>query len=528
MQRTGARSALLSAVVIVLAAGAIIFGPSLATEFAYALTQAQIQAERQKLTQMSGNDVQSPLFRQVAKVVRPAVVEVRIEKSITVRNPLEDFLRPLPMPDDEDNTPGLPPGMPLPPGANGRKLPQQHELLRGLGSGVIVDAKNGYVITNNHVVSGADEVEVITADKRSFTAAWIKTDPMSDIAVIKLNKPEDLVEAPLGDSDAMNVGDLVLAIGSPRGLPQTVTHGIISATGRTDSSISQDGGALYQNFLQTDAAINRGNSGGPLVNMKGEIIGINTAIVSPIGAFEGTGLAIPSTMVKTVMAQLIEKGKVTRGYLGIQMQEATTKLAKSFNLPTTHGTLVSRVIPDSPAAKAGLKEGDFIVGVDGHEVGDVNTLQNLVASVAPGKTIKLDIYRDGEKKTVPVVIVEQPANFAAKTAAPGAEEPTEAASALGITVADLSKDLAARLGYKEAVKGVVVTAVDPISDAAKQGLKPGMVITHVSKTAVATADDYRKATTGKEAAEGVRLRVVIPDGSTQFIFVTPMKAAKEK
>jgi len=499
----------------ILLAAAVLAGPAVVGRFVYAVSQAQMQAERQKLADLASGDAMSPLFRQVAKVVCPAVVEIHVEKAVTVKNPMEEFFKQF----GEEGSPFAPRWVrPAIPNTSG-----QQEIQRGLGSGMVVDARNGYVVTNNHVVAGADDVEVVTADRRTFAAEWIKTDPMSDIAIIKLKNPEGLVDAPLGDSAAMAVGDNVVAIGSPRGLPQTVTQGIISALGRSEASVANDGGALYQDFIQTDAAINRGNSGGPLVNMRGEVIGINTAIVSPMGTFEGTGLAIPSNMVRTVMPQLIEKGKVTRGFLGVQMQEVTPKLAASFGLPTTHGALVSRVVPDTPAAKAGLKEGDFIVSVDGKAIDDTNALRNVIAGTAPDTKIHMDIYREGKKQTLPVTVAEQPANFGGRPTEPAPSE-HDTSKQLGITVQELSSSVAERLGYKPDVKGVLVTSVAPLSGALREGLRPGMVITQVDKTPVTTPEEFLAAT--RDAADGVRLRVVTPDGNTLFLFVTPMKERK--
>jgi serine protease Do len=257
--------------------------------------------------------------------------------------------------------------------------------------------------------------------------------------------------------------------------------------------------------------------------MRGEIIGINTAIVSPIGTFEGTGLAIPSNMVKVIMPQLIEKGKVIRGFLGVQMQEVTPQLARSFELPNTNGALVSRVIPDTPAAKAGLKEGDFIVAVDGRSVDDTNTLRNIIASTAPGKTIEMDLIRDGKKQALPVTVAEQPASFGGRPSESTSTE-RDTSRQLGITVQELTTTAAERLGFKGDVKGVLVTAVSPLSNAAREGLRPGMVITQVDKTPVTSPDEFLAAT--REAEDGVRLRAVTPDGNTLFLFVTPMRERK--
>jgi serine protease Do len=297
----------------------MIAGPRLATQFAYAVTKGENQAAREQLAALAKGDTLSPLFVRVATVVKPAVVEVRVTKKVKMQD----------MPDmgqffghffgGESN----PFGMPQDPGKPTRPQPREF-LQRGLGSGVVVDAKNGYILTNYHVVGGADEMQVVLPGGRTLMVEWARTDPMTDLAVVKV-EPKDLVDAPLGDSDAMRVGDWVMAIGSPEGLEQTVTTGIVSAKGRVT-----DHANTYQSFIQTDASINHGNSGGPLVNMKGEVIGINTAIVSQSGGNEGIGFAIPSNMVKSVMNQLIEKGKVTRGYLGVAIQGVDEKLAKSF------------------------------------------------------------------------------------------------------------------------------------------------------------------------------------------------------
>jgi serine protease Do len=397
-----------------------------------------------------------------------------------------------------------------------RTQPQPREFLqRGLGSGVVVDAKNGYILTNYHVVSDADETQVVLHDGRTLKVEWARTDPMSDLAVVKVY-PKDLVDAPLGDSDAMQVGDWVMAIGSPEGLGQTVTAGIISAKGRVT-----DHGDTYQSFIQTDAAINHGNSGGPLVNMKGEVIGINTAIVSQSGGNEGIGFAIPSNMVKNVMAQLIEKGKVTRGYLGVAIQGVDEKLAKSFNLPSTKGALIASATPDSPAAKAGLKAGDFIVSVAGKPVESANELRNLVAGLEIGKAVPVEIYRDAKKTSVNVTIESQPANMFAAGDMPEGGEAT--AGKLGLEVATMTKELAQQYGYKTAPKGVVITQVTPGSAADNEGLKEGLVITQVQDKDIDTAEQFKEAVSAKDAAKGFRIRVTAPSGGARYVFLSPSK-----
>ncbi len=472
---------------------------------AYGLDVKEARRAREQLSDMKGHNGLSKLFRTVAKAVKPSVVEVRVVKRIKaapMSPELNEFFRRFfgeqsPFEFEYD-------------------MPQRQRKVAGLGSGVIVDDKKGYVLTNYHVVGGADEVEVILADKRKYDAEWIRTDPQTDLAVIKIDA-EGLVEAPLGDSDKIAVGDWVLAIGAPENLPQTVTAGIISAKGRTT------GRGGYENFLQTDAAINRGNSGGPLVNMRGEIVGINTAIVSRTGVNEGIGLSIPSNMVKNVMNQLVEKGEVVRGYLGVIIQNVDERLAKSFELPSTKGALVAKVFEDTPAQKAGVKVGDFIVSVNGEKVDSVNELRNTVARIEPGEEVEMEIYRGGDKKTLEITIGTQPDKMA--RGGMGRPAPRQASEDYGLNVKTLSDELAERLGYED-VKGVLVVGVDSDSDAAESGVRPGMVITHVDGERVKTAEEFAEAISGDKAAAGVRMRVVDRQGNQRFVFITPKESEK--
>jgi serine protease Do len=357
--------------VLLLVCGAV-FAPIVAGRIAYAVEQGRHEATREQLAELSKHDQLSALFRAVAKVVKPAVVTVRTIKEIEVRE-FGDWL-----PFGEDDSPfGFRFQMPRRP----RGEPRRRRMVHGLGSGVIVDAANGYILTNYHVVGDADEVEVILADGKKFDAKSVGTDQLTDIAVLKI-AADGLVEAPLGDSDELEVGDWVLAIGSPKGLPQTVTAGIVSAKGRHTRARGQ----MYQDFIQTDAAINKGNSGGPLVNMRGEVIGLNNFIMTSSGLSgnEGIGFAIPSNMAKNVMAQLIDTGTVVRGYLGVWMRDLTPTAIKALNLPEgTEGVLVSKVIADSPADKAQMKMEDVIVSVNGKQTPDMNQLRNLIASMRP-------------------------------------------------------------------------------------------------------------------------------------------------
>ena len=337
---------------------------------------------------------------------------------------------------------------------------------------------------------------------------------MTDLALVKI-EADRLVEAPLGDSDEAKVGDWVLAIGSPRGLPQTVTAGIISAKGR-HLRLGQQG--LYQDSLQTDAAINKGNSGGPLVNMKGEVIGINNAIASESGGNEGIGFAIPSNMARDIMNQLIDKGKVVRGFLGIQMNELTEAGAKALGLPDAEGVLVSKVVEDSPADKAGIRIEDVIVSVNGKKTPDMNQLRNLIASITPGETVEVVIYRKGEKKTLKVKMESQPQDMFAGLGVPGAEGEGETAM-LGIRVVDLTPERAKKYGYEEVPKGVLIAGVEDESEAAEQGLREGMVITHVQGSEIEKVKEFTKALEAVKAPEVLRIRVIDPAGNARLIFL---------
>jgi len=490
------------------------YGPTLAGRTAYQVAAAEHRAAREQLAKLSGRDQLSALFRTVAQTVKPAVVMVHVRQKVESSSmpglDMDEFLRRFwgETPFGEGPQPRAPQRQP--------QTPKREFYARGLGSGVIVDAKNGYVLTNWHVVHQADKVEVVLSDNRRLEAEWVKTDAPSDLAIIKV-KADGLIEAPLGDSDKMDVGDLVMAIGAPEGLSATVTTGIISAKGRTTG-----GAASYQDFLQTDAAINHGNSGGPLVNMTGEVIGINTAIVSRTGVNEGIGLSIPSNMAKHIMEQLLTKGKVVRGYLGVRIQQVDDKLAKSFKLPDMKGALVSQVAPGSPAEKAKLQTGDFIVAVNGKTVENVNDLRNAVAHLDAGKAYPFEIYRDGKKTTVQVTVTEQPQDMAS---AFGEEGPAASTSVnkYGLKVADLTDELAEQYGYKKKTEGVVITEVKPGSDAADQGLRAGTVILKVQGHAVTKVAEFNKAVSAKDASGGVRLHVTDPAGGQRFVFLTPEK-----
>ncbi|MHC4716312.1 MAG: Do family serine endopeptidase [Planctomycetota bacterium] len=489
-------------VVAVIAAGAVALAPMAAERIAYAAEKGTNAAVREELRELSQREQISKLFRTVAKAVKPAVVEVRVKKRVATRQPeLEEFFRRFfgdPMPRGP-RVPRVPRGT----------QPERFRFLRGLGSGVIVDAEKGYVLTNHHVVVEADDVEVVLADGRKLDAKIVGGDWQTDVAVVKV-ETDGLIDAPLGDSDKMEVGDWVLAIGSPEGLPQTVTAGIISAKGR------KTGGRPYENFLQTDAAINHGNSGGPLVNMRGEVIGINSAIVSRTGVNEGIGLSIPSNMARHVMKELISSGKVVRGYLGVKFMDVDAEVAEHLDLPHTNGVLVMRVMEGSPADEAGMKEDDFITHIAGKEIKDGDELRNRIARVKPGEKIELTVRREGKEEKLPVTIGQQPADmFSRFERRPMRSLPKR----YGLTVESLTPELARRHGYEEDVRGVLVTEVAPDSDAWEKGVRPGMVIDRVGRKQVRSPADFAAAVRDTEKSKGLRLRVLTRRGVLRYVIV---------
>ena len=362
--------------------------------------------------------------------------------------------------------------------------PREHRE-QGLGSGVIVSS-DGYIITNNHVVEGADELTVSLPDKRTFKANIIGADPKTDVAVIKIDQ-SNLPVLPWGDATQLQVGEMVLAVGNPFGLSQTVTMGIISAVGRANMGIVD-----YEDFIQTDAAINPGNSGGALVNLKGELIGINTAIFTQSGGYMGIGFAIPSNMAKSVMNSLIKHGKVVRGWIGVSIQEVTQDLAKEFGTTDTKGALVADVMDDSPAAKAKLERGDIITAYSGTIIRDPGQLRALVAETAPGTTATLSILRDKKAQDVTVTIGELPKELA-KTSRRGSNSSKGEHTLTGITVENIPNQ-SGRLGRSKAQSGVVVTDIDVNSPAERAGLRAGDIIREINRNPVKDVRDFERLT----------------------------------
>jgi serine protease Do len=360
--------------------------------------------------------------------------------------------------------------------------PQRKE--RGMGSGVIVEA-NGLIVTNNHVVAKSDEIKVFLSDKREFKAKLVGTDAKTDIAVLRI-EAEHLPVIAWADSDKLEVGEFVLAVGNPFGLTQTVTLGIVSALGRAA------GIAEYEDFIQTDAAINPGNSGGALVNTNGELVGINTAIFSQSGGNMGIGFAVPSNLARSVVDQLVKHGKVVRGWLGVSIQDLSAELAPQFGLSEPKGALVNEVLDDSPAKKAGLERGDVIVEYDGKPVENPTQLRNAVAQTVAGKKVVVKFIRDKKPRTVEAAIVEQPKNMAQG----GGEEEGEAGAASGalsdLDVRELTAELAERFGVPPNERGVVVTKVRQGGLAERAGLKEGDVVVEVNRQPTATLKAYER------------------------------------
>ena len=382
----------------------------------------------------------------------------------------------------------------------GQSQPRSHRE-QGLGSGVIV-SPDGYILTANHVVEGADKVKVALASgEKEFDAKVIGTDSATDIAVLKV-EGKNLPAITIADSDKLEVGDVVLAIGNPFGVGQTVTMGIVSGLSRGGFGINN-----YENFIQTDAAINVGNSGGPLVDAEGRLVGINTWIISRSGGSQGLGFAVPANMARFVMERLISEGKVTRGYLGLGLQvEMTPDLVKEFNLPNMNGALVTTVETNSPAAKAGFKEADFVTEFSGQKVRDMRQLRLLASQTAPGKVVKVKVLRDGKEKMLTATLGEIPREMLARggQAQPGERGKSEKDALDGVEVADLEAQARREAGTPNDVRGALVTSVDQDSNAGEAGLRAGDVIVEINRQAVRSADD---AVTLSEKAKTDRIRL---------------------
>ncbi len=450
----------------------------------------------------------SDAFSTTAKSAMPAVVSITVEKTVEAsgvvggqesqfNDPLgpfgEDFLRKF----------------------FGGQLPQMRAprkyLQRGQGSGFII-SQDGYILTNNHVVGDVDKITVELQDGRIFTnAKVVGTDPDSEVALIKL-EGDNFPMLPLGDSGKMEVGDWVVAVGNPFGLSETVTVGVVSALGRSNVHIT-----AYEDFIQTDAAINPGNSGGPLINLDGQAIGINTAIASESGGYMGIGFAIPINMAQTIAQQLRKTGKVVRGYLGLYGQDITADMAELLNLPKAQGVVVAQVEQGSPAAKAGLREGDVILEVNGKPVESYVAFRNQIAMMKPGDEIQLAVSREGKNTQLTLTLGERPTERQVAREKKPQQEQEESQQRLGVQVTDLTGDLAQELGYQNS-EGVVVARVTPGSPADEAGLQGGDLIVSVNRKAVANTDQFIQAM--KAAGQKGKVLLLVKRGEvSQFAVV---------
>jgi len=439
----------------------------------------------------------SEAFAYAAAVARPSVVSIRAVAKIAAASHWRDGRSPL--------RSDLPFGDDLLERFFGGRLRQHDFVQQGTASGVLV-SEDGYILTNNHVVDGADELEVTLNDGRQVSAKVVATDPMTDLAVIRI-QADGLTPAQFGDSDALKVGTWVLAVGDPLGLSDTITAGIISAQGRSNVRI-----AAYEDFIQTDAAINPGNSGGPLINLNGAVIGINTAIASRSGGSEGLGFAIPINMASRIMQSLIAHGHVARGYLGVLIQPLNKGLSESFGYQGADGVLIGDVTSDGPGAAAGLETGDIITKFDGTSIHDVNQLRNLVAGVEPNHEVPIEVFRRGHERTLTVRVGTLPEQGASASASQRNE-----GNELGLSVQDVGSQAARQLDLTD-TEGALVTEVDATGPAALAGIEVGDVIVDVLGTRVRNAREFREQVRHVDLDQGVRLVVKNASGQ-RFVFL---------
>lgn len=425
-------------------------------------------------------------FSSVVKKAEPAVVHVRVEKKagqaqMDQFNPFNDpFFQRF-----------------FGPSFKHPNIPQREQRVQSAGSGFLI-SDDGYILTNNHVIDGADKITVRVEGEQELEAKVIGADPQSDVALIKISDGRKFPCLKLGDSDGLEVGEWVIAIGSPFGLDRTVTVGVVSAKGRNRMGINE-----YENFIQTDAAINPGNSGGPLLNIHGEVVGINTAIFSRSGGYMGIGFAIPINMAKTVKTQLLANGRVVRSWMGVAIQDMTGELARSFKIKQKTGALVTEVSKDSPAEKAGVKQGDLIVSLDGKPVTDVADLRNRVAMTPPNTKLKLVVIRDEQQKELTVQVEEQPSDLAGPSGSPQLQELFQKA---GLSLQDLTPELARQFGY-EMGQGVLVAEVVPGSAAAMARIPVGSLIEEVNRQRVQNLKDLEQVLTKSNGARDILLLI---------------------
>jgi serine protease Do len=468
-------------------------------------------------------------FADLAEKLLPAVVNVSSSQVITSRGPGVGPEMPI-----------FPPGSPFEQffkdflnrnrpgqrGDNNNDQPAPERRAQSLGSGFIIDPA-GYVVTNNHVIEGADEVSVTLQDNTTLKAKIVGRDESGDLALLKVDSDKPLPTVAFGDSAAMRVGDWVLAIGNPFGLGGTVTAGIVSARGR---DIHQ---GQYDDFLQTDAAINRGNSGGPLFNMDGQVIGINTAIFSPSGGSIGIGFSIPSNMAKKIITDLKEYGHPRRGWLGVKIQQVTPDIAESLGLKDASGAMVAGITDGGPAEKAKIHSGDIILKFDNQDVKEMHNLPRIVGDAVVGKEVPVVLWRDGKELTVQTTLAERPADeklaSADQPARPADTTKTTDITGLGLKVAPVTQDLKDKFQLNSDQKGVVITDVAPNTPAAERGLKPGDVIMEVQQNEVASATDVQKQVDAARKADRKNVLMLIQrEGGVQYVPLMLSKSVKDK
>jgi serine protease Do len=441
----------------------------------------------------------------VAEAVIDAVVNISTKQTVDMSN---------------NAVPQLPPGSPFEEffdeflknrRGQGGQTPRR---VNSLGSGFIIDP-TGFVVTNNHVIADADEVNVILNDGTTLKAEIVGRDTKTDLALLKVKPDKPLKAVKFGDSDKLRLGEWVIAIGNPFSLGGTVTAGIVSARNRDINS------GPYDNYIQTDAAINRGNSGGPLFNLNGEVIGVNTAIISPSGGSIGIGFAVPSKTVVPVIDQLRQYKEVRRGWLGVRIQQVTDEIADSLSIKPPHGALIAGIDDKGPAKPAGIEPGDVVVKFDGHDIKEMRDLPKIVAETPVGKDVEVTIIRKGkeEKKTVKLGRLEDEKQAALTTKKDGADEKPVVKKALGLDLANLTDDLRKKHSIKDKVKGVLITAVEPDSAAAEKHLMPGMVIAEVQQQPVSTAAELQQRIDKlkKDGKKAVVLLVLTPSGDPSFV-----------
>jgi serine protease Do len=459
------------------------------------------QAKEEKEEILPSNQI----FVKIAKAVTPAVVNISTTRIIRSPGggqgfPFNDpFFRRF----FGEEEPGHRKGAP----------PRQQRKEQSLGSGVIVTS-DGLIVTNNHVVEEAEEIKVLLEDKREFRGKVVGKDKKSDIAVIRIDAT-DLPTVPWSDSDNLQVGEYVVAVGNPFGLNQTVTMGIVSAIGRANVGIAD-----YEDFIQTDAAINPGNSGGALVNIRGELVGINTAIFTRSGGYMGVGFAVPSNMVRSIMDALVATGKVSRGWLGVSIQDVTPALGKAFGLDVGHskGALVTDVMAGSPAEKAGLKKGDVIISFTGHEIEDSSHLRNLVARAAVGTRVSVKTIRDKKEKEIFVLLAEQPKEMA-QSGEPEEKEPSDA-GLMGFLVDDITPEVAEQFDLPANEKGVVIVQMEAGSLAEEAGLREGDIIIEVNRKQVSDLKSYERLFSKIKKGDSV-LFLINRQGNRFFVNIAP-------